>query len=335
MDPISQGLIGSTASQSAATNPNHYRWIFLIGFLAGMAPDLDIFIKSDEDPLLFLDFHRQFTHSLIFIPIGGLLVATLFNALFHKITPLTFRQTWLYATLGYATHGLLDGCTSYGTQLLWPFTDQRFAWNNVSIVDPLFTLPILTLSALSLIRKKSWFPRAALLYALFYLSIGLVQNHRAENLLFELAQQRGHQASQVTVKPSFGNLVLWKLIYEHDGRYYVDAARILVDSDIISGQSIEKLNLEKHLPWLQADSIHTRDIERFRWYSDDYLTIHPQNREMVIDVRYSMIPNEIKPLWGILLNPKSQHQHVEFIHTRSKESQDQKRFLSLLFNLTE
>ena len=39
-----------------------------IGFLSGLAPDLDIFIRSESDPLLFLEFHRQFTHSLIFIP---------------------------------------------------------------------------------------------------------------------------------------------------------------------------------------------------------------------------------------------------------------------------
>lgn len=332
MDPLSQGLIGSAASQSAAIHPNHYRWIFLIGFLAGMAPDLDILIQSDQDPLLFLDYHRQFTHALIFIPVGGLLVAALIHALFHHRTPLTFRQTWLYATLGYATHGLLDGCTSYGTQLLWPFTDQRFFWNSVSIIDPLFTVPILTLSLFSLSRKKTWFSRAALLYALFYLGVGLVQHHRAETLLFELAQQRGHQPSRVMTKPSFGNLIVWKLIYEHDGQYYVDAARILVDTHIISGQSIEKLDLETHLPWLQSDSVHARDIERFRWYSDGYLAIHPQNRQMVVDMRYSMIPNEINPMWGILLNPKAQDRHVEFIQNRGRGDQDQERLLSLLFN---
>jgi len=332
MDPISQGLIGSTVSQSVATNPNLYRWIFLVGFLAGVAPDLDVLIQSDEDPLLYLDFHRQFTHSLIFIPIGGLLVALLVSALFYGKTPLSFKQNWLYATLGYATHGLLDGCTSYGTQLFWPFTDQRFSWNSVSVVDPLFTFPVLVLIVLSLFRKRSWLPRAALAYALLYLGVGAVQKHRAENLLIELAQERDHQPTRITVKPSFGNLVLWKLIYEHDGQYYVDAARILADGSIISGQSIEKLNLEKHFPLLQHDSIHAQDIERFRWFSDGYLAIHPENEQMIVDVRYSMVPNEIDPMWGVLLSMKVQNQHVEFIDNIGGGEENREQFFSLLFD---
>ena len=46
---------------------------------------------------------------------------------------------------GYATHGLLDACTSYGTVLFWPFSNERLTWNNISIVDPLLTIPALIL----------------------------------------------------------------------------------------------------------------------------------------------------------------------------------------------
>jgi inner membrane protein len=47
------------------------------GMAGGLAADLDILIYSNTDPLLFLTFHRQFTHSLIFIPFGGLITALL------------------------------------------------------------------------------------------------------------------------------------------------------------------------------------------------------------------------------------------------------------------
>ena len=76
MDPLSQGIIGSTASQAFKKNKHSLLIVAIIGFLSGMAPDLDIFIRSSEDPLLFLEFHRQFTHSLIFIPVGGLICAS-------------------------------------------------------------------------------------------------------------------------------------------------------------------------------------------------------------------------------------------------------------------
>ncbi|GAL32009.1 integral membrane protein [Vibrio maritimus] len=38
-----------------------------LGLLSGLAPDIDVLIRSSHDPLLFLEFHRQFTHSLLFI----------------------------------------------------------------------------------------------------------------------------------------------------------------------------------------------------------------------------------------------------------------------------
>ncbi len=157
MDPLSQGVLGSALPQSLTKNNKNLFIVGIIGFLSGMAPDLDIFIKSTTDPLLFLEFHRQFTHSIIFIPIGGLICASIFYLLFRNIIQLTFKQTFIYATLGYGTHGLLDACTSYGTLLLWPFSFERFSWNNISIVDPLFTLPILFLIIISIYKKKEIF----------------------------------------------------------------------------------------------------------------------------------------------------------------------------------
>ena len=110
-----------------------------IGALAGMAPDLDVLIRSNTDPLLFLEYHRQFTHSLLFIPLGSLLCALVFWKTIGR--GINFSTVWLAAFLGYLTHGLLDACTTYGTLLLWPFSDARIAWNTIAVIDPLFTLP--------------------------------------------------------------------------------------------------------------------------------------------------------------------------------------------------
>ena len=66
MDPLSQGTVGAAFAQSTANKNNIFK-IGVIGFLAGLAPDLDILIKSSTDPILFLEYHRQFTHSLFFI----------------------------------------------------------------------------------------------------------------------------------------------------------------------------------------------------------------------------------------------------------------------------
>ena len=83
MDPLTQGVLGSAVAQQSA-NKKNIIIATLFGFLSGLAPDLDIFIRSNHDPLLALEYHRQFTHSLIFIPIGGLICAVIFYYLFAK-----------------------------------------------------------------------------------------------------------------------------------------------------------------------------------------------------------------------------------------------------------
>ena len=145
MDPVTQGAVGAAFAQTTAKK-NNILLIGFIGFLAGLAPDLDALIQSSDDPILFLEYHRQFSHSLFFIPFGSLLVA-LFIFPFVRGS-ISLKMVYLASFLGYATHGLLDACTSYGTQLFWPFSDERVTWNNISIVDPLFTIPILILLSL-------------------------------------------------------------------------------------------------------------------------------------------------------------------------------------------
>jgi hypothetical protein len=87
MDPISQGVVGALWAASLA--PKHkLRPTLIAGALAGMAADLDVLISSRTDPLLFLEYHRQFTHSLIFVPIGALIVAlSLWPVLKRRLQP--------------------------------------------------------------------------------------------------------------------------------------------------------------------------------------------------------------------------------------------------------
>ena len=55
MDPVSQGIVGAAIAQSTAKNNNIIK-IGIIGFLAGLVPDLDVLIRSSNDPILHLIF---------------------------------------------------------------------------------------------------------------------------------------------------------------------------------------------------------------------------------------------------------------------------------------
>lgn len=295
MDPISQATVGALAAQASSKTKDITK-ITLVGCLAGLAPDLDILIQSNEDPILFLEYHRQFSHSLIFIPFGSFLVALAIWPFFKG--SISFKTLYLASFTGYATHGLLDACTSYGTQLFWPFSMNRVSWNNISIVDPLFTVPIFFLVLTALKTKKKLLSFIAVGWSLLYLTLGVIQYQRASYAAVKLADSRGHSALHLTLKPSFGNLILWKAIYQNDNYYYVDAIRAGYSLYWCSGTTVEKFEYNLHTPLLDMKSQQNKDIERFRWFSQDYLGFDTESN-LITDIRYSMLPNEVSPMWGL------------------------------------
>jgi inner membrane protein len=327
MDPLSQGTVGAAFAQSAANKNNIFK-IGVIGFLAGLAPDLDILIQSSTDPILFLEYHRQFTHSLFFIPFGSLIVALVLFPLVKS--SMSIKTVYFASLLGYATHGLLDACTSYGTQIFWPFSNERVTWNNISIVDPLFTIPVLILIGIAIKTKKKIFSFFAIGWISFYLSLGFVQYERALLAAIELANDRGHNPERLTLKPSFGNLILWKSIYQHDETFYVDAIRTVRSSTWCLGESIRVFDYQYHLPDLDEKSQQKKDIERFRWFSQDYLG-YEKERNIVTDVRYSMIPNQISPMWGLVIDDqRGINEHAIWWTSRSLNQSQLELFKDML-----
>ena len=169
-------------------------------------------------------------------------------------------------------------------------------------------------------------------WSLAYLSLGLVQKHRALEIGEIIASSRGHVPKRLSVKPSFANLLLWKSIYEYGDYYYIDGIRITFNKKVCPGEHTEKLKLEKHLSNLTPESQLAKDIERFRKFSNGYLAVKNEGR-LVIDARYSMIPNKFEPLWGIIVDVGSnQNEYAQWWENKDVITAEKKsEFISLLF----
>lgn len=332
MDPISQGALGAVFAQASAKKYRLFK-AAAVGAVAGMAADLDVLIRSSEDPLLFLEYHRQFTHSLFFIPIGGLLCGLFVYGLFRKRWQLGFLDCVLWSTVGYATHGLLDGCTSYGTQLLWPLSDHRFSWDIISVVDPLFTLPLLFFVVRAGFTQSRRYACFGIAWIFFYLLLGYIQHERATTMGYQIAESRDHEVVRLEAKPSFANILLWKVIYESEGRFYVSAVKPgLFDSRVWPGQSVRKLDTASDFSWLDLNSQQARDIQRFRRFSDDFIAVDPENENRIVDIRYSMLPHEVDALWGIELSRSAdKDDHADYYTERSDGRKAAQRLLGMLF----
>ena len=328
MDPVSQGVVGAAAAQSVSIKS--IRAAGIVGLLSGMAPDLDVLLQSADDPLLFLEYHRQFTHALVFIPFGGFICALLTYRLYAR-RYLSFAQTYSACTIGYATHGLLDACTSYGTQLLWPFSTTRIAWHNISIIDPLFTIPIVIGVIAAAIYNKRRVSIAVLIWACVYLAVGMIQRERAEIAVTALAERRGHVATRIEAKPSFANLLVWKVIYQAGEYYYVDALRLSTRVQHIPGVRVPVLNLQRDFPWLAGNSQQARDVELFRWFSAGYLAKSSSDSDTIIDMRYSILPHRADGLWGIRLKENAgPNAHVGYRVMRAVDPSIRQIFTDIL-----
>ena len=331
MDLLTQGLLG-TAMALAVAKPDEINKAAIIGLLAGLAADVDFFIRSNTDPLLNLEFHRHFTHSVFFIPIAALIISILLWPIFRK--QLIWSRIFTYSLAGYLLSGLLDACTSYGTRLLWPLSEDKISFNIISIIDPIFTLSLLLGVLITLKTRQKIFVYLFLIISSGYMSLGWYQHQQVEQLSRQLVAQRGHQAEKLIVKPTLGNLFLWRSIYLYQSKYYVDAIRLSPlsgQSTIFKGESIQQFDPDSHDLKISADSVLQHDINRFSSFSSHYLAIDPRQKDFIIDVRYSNLPNTTSALWGIQIDPENPQQHAHYQIKRDSSKTTRDAFLNMLF----
>lgn len=313
MDPLTQGLLGATAAQSiGAKKLSKDAW--KVGFLAGMAPDLDILIRSPHNPMLFLQYHRQFTHSLFFIPFGGLVVG-LFCLLVFKSLRSHKWLTLLISIFAYGTHGLLDTTTSYGTLLLWPFNHVRYAWDIMSIVDPIFTASLLGLLLLSIVRRSYIIAIISLFVSLSYISFGAIQHHRAFQAQTELATREGQIITKARVMPALGHLLSWRGVYLSGQNLYFTRIKIPLFAKPIVRQVMSKPSFTPELlpEKIKQSKTLYNNFNVFQWFTDDYMFLVSTSPLVICDGRYFLNYQPPTCMWGVEFPQyESKRKYVKF-----------------------
>jgi inner membrane protein len=301
MDFITQTLLGSVAAQATMTK-RLGRLAALIGASGGALPDYDVLLRPLADPALPFELHRHFTHSLVFIPFGAAIAAAPFlisARLREKV-----GSVYLASLIGIATHGALDNLTSYGTHLLWPFVSHRTSWDAMSIIDPIFTVVLIVGLIAALSFKSMRAAQLALALCLSYIGFGFVQHARAAAVQRDLAASRDHEIERGRVLPTIGNVILWRSVYERDGRLYADAIRIppLGSPTVRKGSSVPRFTAAD-LPVNFDDPRRVRDVlERFDAFATGFTASLPESSPamtVVGDMRFSMDTAGFEPIWGV------------------------------------
>lgn len=185
MDPVSQAALGAVVAHSVSHRQLGTRAV-LLGAAAGALPDIDVFFSLDGDYFDQLVSHRGITHSLFFAPVAGPVLGWLAwrwstRRRNQPGKPAALRAWMLATTLAILSHPLLDYLTPYGTQLLQPFSDARFAVAAMPIIDPIYTLLLLVglVAAYRFRAAGGRIATATLLVSCAYLGYGWHLNEEA------------------------------------------------------------------------------------------------------------------------------------------------------------
>jgi inner membrane protein len=136
----------------------------------------------------------------------------------------------------------------------------------------------------------------------------------------------------LVVTPALFSLLLWKSVYEYEGNFYVDAVRAGLAMTPLPGETIAKLDAPRDFPWLEPSSQQARDVARFTRVANGFVAVDKAAADRVIDLRYSLVPNEIAGFWAIVLDPSAGPvEHVDYITTREQAPEQARRLLAMLF----
>ena len=300
MDPFTHAVLGASVAQ-VALGPRLGRRAWMIGAVGGLLPDVEFFIRSASDPLLQVEVHRQFTHAFAFIPLGGAVAAAPW--LLRRQQRGDWKPVLAAATLGYATHGLLDACTNYGTQLLWPFSNLRVAWHWLTTIGPLFTLALLLGLVFSVRLGRRGPALTGLLVALGYVGVAAWQQERALTAQAEIAASRGHVIERAKMFPTVGNMLLWRSVYESGGTLYADRVRVGGDVSWKAGSSVPLAPASTLGAEERASERVVRDYRRFAYFSDGWVARSALDPSVYGDARYSLSTERFEPIWGVRFHP--------------------------------
>ncbi len=198
MDTFTHTLAGAVIAK-AIHDERLGGWGTLAGLAMGFFPDSD-FVLGLFDRHVYLEYHRDFTHSLLLIPF----YAIFFSWLFVKLSRRPYFWSYYKICLPVlVSHVVLDLLTSYGTMILSPFFEHRFSWDLVFIVDFIFSGILFFPWMVSMFWKKKaqWICRVSLIGLSLYIVFCGVQHNKAIGLTTLFAKNLDEEIIQVASLP--------------------------------------------------------------------------------------------------------------------------------------
>lgn len=287
MDSLTQLALGAAVGEATLGRKLGYR-AALWGAVCGTLPDLDSFVPY-SDAVAEVTYHRSASHSLLVLAVLTPVMVWLINKV-HPQTQLHRGQLMLMVYLVFATHVLLDGFTVYGTQLLWPLYVYPFSWSTIFIIDPAYTVPLISgvLCALMLSRQRlsgHYLNLAGLGLSACYLVWTVSAKMYIEHQLAQSLRAQGISYQRTLTTPAPFTTILWRTLVMSEGGYYDGFISVLdTDRNIDFTWYADEKNLlegiDDHWP-----------VQRLRWFTHGFYSVRRSGRDIIMtDLRMGLEP---------------------------------------------
>lgn len=229
VDSITHTLTGAVIAK-AIDDEKVGNWGTVAGLSMGFFPDTD-FVLGLFNRQFYLEYHRDFTHSLLLIPLYALFFSWLFTKISRRPHLWSFYKVCFPVLV---SHVLLDLLTSYGTMIFSPFFEHRFSWDLVFIVDLIFSGIIVLPLAVSLFirRKAQWICRGSLIGLTLYLLFCWAQHDQAIDLTKSFARHLGEKIVRVASLPQPLSPFRWANYIETEEKVYQGFVDLIRKEDV-------------------------------------------------------------------------------------------------------
>lgn len=233
MDSLTQIVLGAAVGELVLGKKVGNKAI-LWGAIAGTIPDLDVFSSFwAEDIIQANEWHRGITHSFFFSVVMAPIFAWLLTKI-EKRSEANWKDWTKLMFWSLVTHPLLDAHTTWGTQLFWPLP-YKISYNNIFVVDPLYTIPfmvflILAMRLPKLSPKRRFWNNLGLIIsgAYMFLTFGFKYMAYTHFETFEKAQNIDYV--DITTRPTPLNSILWTANIETPDSFLIAYYSLLDDA---------------------------------------------------------------------------------------------------------
>ena len=288
MDSLTQIVLGAAVGE-AVLGKKIGNKALLYGAIAGTIPDLDVILGALTDTITAVEWHRGFSHSLLFSVLLAPFLGWVISRLEFK-SNLGWKPWTKLFFLGLFTHTLLDAFTSWGTQILWPLK-TRFALNSIFVIDPLYTVPFLVFTIMVLFYKRQSKTRrrlntTGLLISTTYLLATLVIKNIIEQRFEQALKDQNIAYTQISTRPSPLNTILWNANIDTPANYLI-ADYSFFDTQPIRFKPYPK---QRHI---SKDLMRFSNVKRLIAISKGWYIIEKRNEHWYFnDLRFGLIPRK-------------------------------------------